>query len=75
MLDVALLEEWFLVEDTRDVQQISVCIKFGEEGPGWTRRTGSATDSRCPQSITKPVILPTAMRASKWLGAKDTEGT
>lgn len=37
--------------------------------------TGRATDSRCPQSITSPVIRPTASNESKWLDANDTDGT
>ena len=38
-------------------------------------RTGRATDSRWPQSRTRPVMRPTVKRDSKWLDAKDTEGT
>jgi hypothetical protein len=33
------------------------------------------TDSRWPQSKTRPVIRPTANRERRWLEAKEIEGT
>lgn len=37
--------------------------------------TGNETDSRLPQSSTRPVSLPEAMRERRWFGTKDIEGT
>lgn len=39
------------------------------------KHTGSAADSRWPQSSTSPVILPAANRERRWLEANDMEGT
>jgi hypothetical protein len=37
--------------------------------------TGRAVDSSSPQSRTRPVILPTERRASRWPEANDMDGT
>ncbi len=39
------------------------------------RLTGTATDSRWPLSMTRPVIRPTASSDKRWLEAKEIDGT
>jgi hypothetical protein len=65
MLAVSLPEVSFGFEDTEVALQIS--NQFRQSGHERTlqKLTGSATDSRWPQSMTRPVILPTAMRANR----------
>lgn len=55
-------------------RKISVCTSKQRSQIGGVH-TGRAVDSSSPQSRTRPVILPTERRASRWPEAKDMDGT
>jgi hypothetical protein len=55
-------------------RKISVCTSKQRLQNGGIH-TGRAVDSSSPQSRTRPVILPTERRESRWPDANDMDGT